>query len=617
MGSNRPENKKTMSYAKLAEKLGATNKTTDYQSLDGEQANAGKTTHYQSLDGEQTNAGKTTHYQSVGTKNDIESSQSQEKKDSAQQHYEPMTREVENSAAESAELEEPAEPIQSEVKRGRRTRIDTIGSTNKTKNTWFNIEGSEEQYLILHRLGAVSSQRLKEETGIEKEGDAALGKGNFGKVRIVLRPHRDNVGAMQYMAIKKVKDNIEDILQEKKFHDYVGAQQKQGKLSGMLTVFETIIEEKQDGKKRAYQLMPLANFGTGERLIKSLGDEQLDPKDKADLLRYTVHSLVATFAEMHNHKNPIYHIDFKPDNFLIDLEGNVKVADFGAACIRKRIETNELTDSVVKASSELANTSYFPPEISGNYTRSKNELYENTDLWRLGVTLLHLACPSKEDQDFIEKEILKSYFWRKQMAPNQQMLYFAQILPAIQVRLQKANVPTDIQEVILGLMDPSPRTRLRANEALNKLKSAPVIDQAQAGHIIQGINEKNLKRQPANVSPAVSSDSYRKWQERSLERKEPAAVQKSEVVQYEMHKIPTSEGNALLYGMVVARIQELNKHIVDYRDKHRVRNNFVDQQKEKLANDILKILSNQNFMKDPAALANELKVVLDNNPIKH
>lgn len=291
----------------------------------------------------------------------------------------------------------PVVPEAPSIKEGKilnaQTKVDSV--TGNTRRTYLNIGG--QQYKILHELGAVSSKKLMERTGIEKRGDATLGRGNFGTVRIA-KVKTQNKSEYQYRAIKEVikPKDIEEVIHEQKVHDYVKEQQKQGKLLGLMTVSETAIFTMPDNKKTICQVMPLGNFGDGNALIKALANPALDTNDKADLLRYAALSLTKTFAEMQDATNPMYHRDFKPDNFLMTLDGDIKIADLGATCVRDSSDRD-----VVSAGSALANTLYYPPEILSAVSVSENDANEKIDNWRLGLTLLQLACPSEAALQFV------------------------------------------------------------------------------------------------------------------------------------------------------------------------------------------------------------------------
>lgn len=82
----------------------------------------------------------------------------------------------------------------------------------------------------------------------------------------------------------------------------------------------------------------------------------------------------------HAHRNHIVHRDIKPQNILVDSEGNVKVADFGIARATNS-STMTLSDGSV-----LGSVHYFSPEQANGLVAD-----EKSDLYSVGVVLYEMV----------------------------------------------------------------------------------------------------------------------------------------------------------------------------------------------------------------------------------
>jgi serine/threonine protein kinase len=77
------------------------------------------------------------------------------------------------------------------------------------------------------------------------------------------------------------------------------------------------------------------------------------------------------------HRRNIIHMDIKPDNILIDREGNCKLADFGVCTVFESMYGGDVLHSV-----QGTPLFYAPETVSGEPFHGKA-----TDVWALGVTL--------------------------------------------------------------------------------------------------------------------------------------------------------------------------------------------------------------------------------------
>lgn len=81
------------------------------------------------------------------------------------------------------------------------------------------------------------------------------------------------------------------------------------------------------------------------------------------------------------HKNHVIHRDIKPHNILVDVKGNIKVADFGIARA-----TNASTHTYNESGNVLGSVHYFSPEQASGQTAD-----EKSDLYSVGVVLYEMV----------------------------------------------------------------------------------------------------------------------------------------------------------------------------------------------------------------------------------
>ncbi|HWL13753.1 MAG TPA: Stk1 family PASTA domain-containing Ser/Thr kinase [Ureibacillus sp.] len=85
-----------------------------------------------------------------------------------------------------------------------------------------------------------------------------------------------------------------------------------------------------------------------------------------------------TSAMAHAHENQIIHRDIKPQNILVDSEGNVKITDFGIA-------TSLTATSYTKTNSVIGTVHYLSPEQARGGTATNQ-----SDIYALGIVLYEL-----------------------------------------------------------------------------------------------------------------------------------------------------------------------------------------------------------------------------------
>jgi hypothetical protein len=92
-------------------------------------------------------------------------------------------------------------------------------------------------------------------------------------------------------------------------------------------------------------------------------------------------------AVHHAHRKGILHRDLKPQNILIDMNGRVKVIDFGIA---RAVDADQVPATLQTSPDQLLGTLQYmsPEQLAGD----PRELDARTDVYALGVVLYELLC---------------------------------------------------------------------------------------------------------------------------------------------------------------------------------------------------------------------------------
>lgn len=98
-------------------------------------------------------------------------------------------------------------------------------------------------------------------------------------------------------------------------------------------------------------------------------------RDSKELFAQLLYQLLRALQYMH--ESGLMHRDVKPGNIMVDLQGNLKLGDFGLSkfICGKINEDYDLTDFVVTRW-------YRPPELTMRYSNEKYD--EKIDMWSVG-----------------------------------------------------------------------------------------------------------------------------------------------------------------------------------------------------------------------------------------
>jgi cyclin-dependent kinase 2 len=138
-----------------------------------------------------------------------------------------------------------------------------------------------------------------------------------------------------------------------------------------------------------------------------------EPMSK-NLIRSYVKQLVGALKYSHDHM--IAHMDLKPKNVVLNVDGTILLIDYGIS-----IKTHP---SISYYDLETT-TSYNPPEITFDERGSKIAIPEAVDMWCLGMCMLEMLTmksPYFKYEQFADAEahttILSTYFNLQEIIPN-------------------------------------------------------------------------------------------------------------------------------------------------------------------------------------------------------
>lgn len=253
-----------------------------------------------------------------------------------------------------------------------------------------------DDYELLTEITAEERKALLEQAGILATGiskgnkiKVKLGAGEFGKVRLA----RLRRGQKEFIGVKKIKgvDKIAASKREIAIHK---------KLSGKKNIMPLYgyVEQGKDsqGKSALYLFMPLAGFGNGVTFKDCLSQVKT-PLYRQKYLNHIAKSLLTGIMEMHRCQT--YHLDIKPENFVINMQGEPFVIDFGCAY---EVTTKQGQQQTL-ITQWRGDKHYFSPErcafaqqqVTAQAVESEKEKINGfdgakADAWAVGVTLFEL-----------------------------------------------------------------------------------------------------------------------------------------------------------------------------------------------------------------------------------
>jgi len=183
-----------------------------------------------------------------------------------------------------------------------------------------------------------------------------LGKGKFGNVYLARERKSKYIGAIKLLFKSQlIKNSVEkQLLREIEIQSHL-------RHPNILRMFGYFWE-----KEKIYLILEFAAQG---ELYKILKKQPGGCFDERKTVKY-VSELASALQYCHERK--VIHRDIKPENLLLDLQGNLKIADFGWSVHAPSSRRQTMCGTL----------DYLPPEM---VDPNVDEYDYNVDLWALGV----------------------------------------------------------------------------------------------------------------------------------------------------------------------------------------------------------------------------------------
>lgn len=181
-----------------------------------------------------------------------------------------------------------------------------------------------------------------------------LGRGQFGKVFLATETRSGYPVALKILSKTEIMQHKveKQVLREIEIHSYLNHPH----IIQLFTYFHN--------EKQIYMVLEYAAGGAVFSLLQKQPNKRFDEHISAKFIHQVADAL------NYCHKNNVIHRDVKPENLLLTIDGNIKLADFGWSV---HISTS-------KRKTICGTIDYLAPEI---VTRKKYDI--TVDLWCLGI----------------------------------------------------------------------------------------------------------------------------------------------------------------------------------------------------------------------------------------
>lgn len=192
------------------------------------------------------------------------------------------------------------------------------------------------------------------------------------------------------------------------------------------------------------------------------------------------------------HSQGLVHRDVKPDNLLINQQGDVKLVDFGLAYLGTSLCDEEFSLAMIFGHDCLGTPDYMPPEQADDSLSADNR----SDVYALGGTLFAAVSGSRPYQAGTRAATIQAHR--------------VQPVPSIRER-SKQPLPPDAEAVVLKMMAKSPSGRFASmEEVIAALRPFAVrrainFDVARLAKLRNRLAERKLRGLSTHASNLKSS----------------------------------------------------------------------------------------------------------------